>query len=202
MARISPKGMAEARKRLLSAAAEHFAEVGFGNANINEISKRAGFASGTVYNYFKSKDALFGAVVSEAARLTVEKYRNVKPGKNVRDSLRRLAVADVSVLREEESFVKVLAGEAMSPNTKNYRLIMSGLGQFVGITSKIVKKGQKNGEIRTDKPASQLSLFFLGLLTLLYVQHWKSLTGWPKLKDIPDLAVSLFLDGAGRHLEK
>lgn len=199
MAKINQKDKARIRKKLLSAAAEHFAEKGFDNANINEISRAAGFASGTVYNYFKSKKALFSAVVSEAAKLTIRKYDKIKLGKNVRDSLKELATADVSVLRDEEAFVKVLAGEAMSPNTKNYHLIINGLGPFIDIASKILKEGQKNGEIRKDKPVSQLSLFFLGLLTLLYIQHWKSLTGWPMLKDVPDLAVTLFLDGAGKH---
>ena len=35
---------------LLKKAAEEFAQKGFDKANINEISRSAGYASGTVYN--------------------------------------------------------------------------------------------------------------------------------------------------------
>ena len=52
----------QTRLRLLEAAAEEFARVGYSDANINTISTSAGFAKGTVYNYFSSKRALLLAV--------------------------------------------------------------------------------------------------------------------------------------------
>jgi AcrR family transcriptional regulator/flavodoxin len=48
----------ETRQRLLNAATVEFARVGYDRANIDKISKAAGFAKGTVYNYFESKRAL------------------------------------------------------------------------------------------------------------------------------------------------
>ena len=53
---------------LLDAAAEEFARVGYSDANINTISTSAGFAKGTVYNYFPSKRALLIALIDEAAQ--------------------------------------------------------------------------------------------------------------------------------------
>jgi AcrR family transcriptional regulator len=53
------------RQLLLKAAIEMIAEVGFDNANINQISLTAGFAKGTIYNYFPSKDALMLTLISE-----------------------------------------------------------------------------------------------------------------------------------------
>ena len=57
----------QVRRRLIEAALREFAEQGYGGANINRISQAAGFAQGTVYNYFPSKRALFEAVVEEIA---------------------------------------------------------------------------------------------------------------------------------------
>lgn len=59
--------VAEARRRLLDAAIAEFAAYGYAGANINRISQAAGFAQGTVYNYFSAKRALFGAVVADIA---------------------------------------------------------------------------------------------------------------------------------------
>lgn len=59
--------LAEARRRLLDAAIAEFAAQGYAQANINHISRAAGFAQGTIYNYFPSKRALFAAVVGDIA---------------------------------------------------------------------------------------------------------------------------------------
>ena len=50
--------MSETRRLLLDAATAEFAREGYDGANINRISSTAGFAKGTIYNYFPSKRAL------------------------------------------------------------------------------------------------------------------------------------------------
>jgi len=59
--------LAQARRKLLDAAIAEFAAQGYAQANINHISRAAGFAQGTIYNYFPSKRALFAAVVGDIA---------------------------------------------------------------------------------------------------------------------------------------
>jgi AcrR family transcriptional regulator len=58
---------AETRTRLLQAAAEEFAREGYTGANINRISRQAGFAKGTIYNYFPSKHNLMLALIDDIA---------------------------------------------------------------------------------------------------------------------------------------
>lgn len=55
----------ETRQRLLDTAAVEFANNGFTSANINHISTLAGYAKGTIYNYFPSKRALMLALIDE-----------------------------------------------------------------------------------------------------------------------------------------
>jgi AcrR family transcriptional regulator len=60
--------MGQTRQRLLAAAAEEFARSGYLGANINAISTAAGFAKGTIYNYFPSKQALLLAAIDDTAQ--------------------------------------------------------------------------------------------------------------------------------------
>ena len=60
--------MGQTRHRLLKAAAVEFARAGFAGANINTISNAAGFAKGTIYNYFASKQALLLALIDTTAQ--------------------------------------------------------------------------------------------------------------------------------------
>jgi AcrR family transcriptional regulator len=57
--------MGETRQLLLEAAAAEFAREGYHGANINRISRAAGFAKGTIYNYFPSKRGLMLSLIDE-----------------------------------------------------------------------------------------------------------------------------------------
>ncbi len=57
------KVMGDTRRMLLEAATAEFAREGYNGANINRISRAAGFAKGTIYNYFPSKRALMLALI-------------------------------------------------------------------------------------------------------------------------------------------
>lgn len=65
----------ETRELLIEAAIEEFAREGFERANINRISKNAGFAKGTIYNYFESKRMLMMALIDEIADTHIEYVR-------------------------------------------------------------------------------------------------------------------------------
>jgi AcrR family transcriptional regulator len=54
------------RAAILAAAREVFAEQGYGAASVRDIIRRTDLASGTFYNYFPDKDAIFVALIAEA----------------------------------------------------------------------------------------------------------------------------------------
>ena len=62
----------QTRQALLNAAAEEIAHQGYDLANINTISTKAGFAKGTVYNYFPTKQALLAALIDDIAQEHLE----------------------------------------------------------------------------------------------------------------------------------
>ena len=64
--------MGHTRQTLLDAAAQEFASQGYDQANINTISTQAGFAKGTIYNYFPSKQALLLALIDAIAQEHLE----------------------------------------------------------------------------------------------------------------------------------
>src|ERR687898_3367468 len=56
------------RERLLSAAAEVFAEKGYDRAGVQEIAHRAGFTTGAIYGRFRGKaDLLLAAMEAQSA---------------------------------------------------------------------------------------------------------------------------------------
>ena len=57
---------ADVRQRLMEAAIQEFAQKGYDVANVNTISLNAGFAKGTIYNYFPSKMELMLEILEES----------------------------------------------------------------------------------------------------------------------------------------
>lgn len=60
--RLTKRGEAT-RRKLLEAAEEVFADLGYHEASIVKITERAGVGLGTFYNYFDSKQTIFEALV-------------------------------------------------------------------------------------------------------------------------------------------
>jgi AcrR family transcriptional regulator len=60
-ARTARKG--ERREAILAAALDEFSAQGFAAARLDDVAKRAGVAKGTIYLYFRDKEALFQELV-------------------------------------------------------------------------------------------------------------------------------------------
>jgi AcrR family transcriptional regulator len=77
---IATPGRREATKQanraaILEAARDVFAELGYGTATVRDIVRRTDLATGTFYNYFPDKEAIFRALVEESARQVREVVR-------------------------------------------------------------------------------------------------------------------------------
>jgi len=78
----------ETQRKLLQAAADEIAIFGYDGANINRISEAAGYAKGTIYNYFSSKRELMVALIDQTG---IEHYEFIKERvEREQDPVRRL----------------------------------------------------------------------------------------------------------------
>jgi AcrR family transcriptional regulator len=59
---------AQNRATIIAASREVFAELGYDASAVRDVMRRTGLASGTFYNYFEDKEAVFRAVVDESAQ--------------------------------------------------------------------------------------------------------------------------------------
>ena len=193
--RVTTETKRATRHRLLESAAAEFARAGLQRASVDEISLAAGLAKGTVYNYFGSKEELFLAVVEEACARAAEAGAPAEA--STRERLRATLGAFVGWAREHEAFAQVLVRECLMGTPELYPRVIAAEAPYVNELTAILALGVARGEVRRDIPAESLALALAGLADLALVRCWASGGTIPRLEEIPELVVSLFLDGAG-----
>jgi AcrR family transcriptional regulator len=91
------------RKRLLEAALQAFAEVGFAEASIDEICRRAGFSRGAFYSNFETREELFFALHDQqVARVLEQQARAAAAGAAGGPATLRELAARIAHVDEEE----------------------------------------------------------------------------------------------------
>jgi len=83
--KLSPAGRRELtktqnRETILDAARLVFAQLGFASATVRDIIRATPLASGTFYNYFKSKEQVYQALRDEEALLLRPRLRHARGG--------------------------------------------------------------------------------------------------------------------------
>jgi AcrR family transcriptional regulator len=111
------------RRALLDAGRALFAERGYDEVGVGEISRAAGVTSGAIYHHFESKAGLFGAVYDElvantAARIATARSANRKPSLLADCELYLDACADPAFFRITADAPHVIGWEAILDDTQ------------------------------------------------------------------------------------
>jgi AcrR family transcriptional regulator len=75
-----PVRQVERAHRILDAAAELILRWGYDKTTIDDVAKQAGVAKGTIYLHWKTRDALFAALLRRERVLLLEEVRATAPG--------------------------------------------------------------------------------------------------------------------------
>jgi AcrR family transcriptional regulator len=112
--RISTEAKIATRERIVRAAAKLFARQGYDNATTRDIAAKAGIATGTLFNYFESKEAIVAALIAEAlerARQELEK----RDDETLEEELFTFIWSELSGLRDYRKFLAQAAETILSP---------------------------------------------------------------------------------------
>ena len=192
MSRVTADVKQATRARLIAAAAQEFARAGLERANVDSISLAAGYAKGTIYNYFASKEDLFLAVVEEASRQAAAASAT-SAGAPARERLAAVLTGFCAWVGENDAFARVLVRECLMGTPGLYPRVILAEAPLTGEFESILGDGARGGELRGDVPAEILALAMAGLADLAMVEHWASGGARPALQDIPELVLTLLL---------
>jgi AcrR family transcriptional regulator len=151
---VRQRVLTETRQRLLDAAAVEFAREGYVGANVNRISQVAGFAKGTIYNYFPSKRALMLALIDEIASAHTDFIvQQVGLEEGPARRLQRFFSAGFAFVEDHPAQAQVMIASVYGPDDEFKQHVYQAYdGLFTLIIEDIVGSGIARGDVRPVDP--------------------------------------------------
>jgi AcrR family transcriptional regulator len=151
---------AEIRERLFSASLRLFAQKGFVETTVEDITEAADVGKGTFFNYFPSKDHIllaFGEMQLRKLEAAIETARETR--EPMPEFLRSLGVRMTQEPTRNPAIIRALLQAYLS--TTPVREAMMDLQRRVhALHTQIIQLGQDRDEIRNDLPAAEIAHVF------------------------------------------
>jgi AcrR family transcriptional regulator len=139
------------REAILTAALEEFSAQGFSAARLDDVAKRAGVAKGTIYLYFRDKEALFEelirSVLSPVVGALEIALRDPRPVREIAETAVDIFLREVYGTRRKDVIRLVLSEGARFPKLAEFyhREVLSRL---FGAMQALLKRAADRGELR------------------------------------------------------
>lgn len=148
------------------AALSLIASDGLRNLSVAGVARRVGLVPSALYRHYRGKDSLLEAVIGLIRKRLNENVDQVLADeRDALQRLRRLLLAHVRVIRENEGILRVVFSDELDRGAVARRgqawEMVSG---YLGRVARIVAEGQRDGVIRPELDPGTVSVMFLGLI--------------------------------------
>jgi TetR/AcrR family fatty acid metabolism transcriptional regulator len=196
---MADNGRTKSRKdRIMDVALRIFAEKGFQNATISEISKEAGCSEATIYEYFGTKEDLLFAIPEKISKESIEETeRALSYIKGAEGRMRALLLAYVRLYHSNPHYSALVLLQLM--NNKRFRQAPAhtAIRHSAHRLLDCIKEGIADGTFKKDSNPYLIRSMLLGTIEHLFI-HWH-MQGMPGKKtsilDMLDPFIEIVLDG-------
>jgi len=151
---------AELRERIFRSALDLFAQKGFLETTVEDITNAADVGKGTFFNYFPSKDHIllaFGEMQLARLREAVEEARQTN--EPLPKFLRSLTTRMTAEPARNPDLIRVLLLAFLS-NPEVRQAMLDLQTRVLALHSEMIQLGQERGEIRKDLPPIEIAQVF------------------------------------------
>lgn len=171
----SPEAKEQRRREIIHAAIELYVRKGFFAGSMNDLARGTGIAKGTLYVYFKSKEALWNAIIELLAEemdgLIQTIFASTDPPLAKLESIARFSFdyyAENTKLCD--IMIKIWAMTDTEHETPLRTTLRAMYEQYRRALAAIIREGIERGEIRPDPDPVASASFVLAMLDGLIVQ--------------------------------
>lgn len=184
------------RSRILEAAIQQFASVGYAATSMREIVESVGCTKPALYYYFNGKAALFKAAVERAHERIGEVEGADEPARGLREHLRIAFASLARNVKARPDDLRLLFRAQQVSGTEPAPFDSRQLREeHVSQACALLQAGIDAGDVRPDLPVEDAAISLMGML---HFELQLLLDGRPLADDFADRILSIFMDGVGR----
>ncbi len=186
------------REEILKQAEEVFAVKGYYKATVMEIAEASGFAVGTIYQYFGSKEELFSSLVTEKLEILYVGIRGAVAGKkNAVEKIRALVAANFLFVENNVSFCNIFirrGSAALAEGAADLReKMIADYLEHVDFMAAVIAEGVTAGTLRKQDP--RLMAFVLAGMINSFVLSWMQTRERGSLCELTETLLAIFFEG-------
>jgi AcrR family transcriptional regulator len=163
------------RNDLLAAAESVFASKGFAHATMEEIARKTGCATGTIYLYFTNKEELYVTLLGSKAREYLEHVRAIVEATTKREEkLSTLVRASMEYVIMHSGFFKIYMGErdrlGWEVKDEIYERVAEQHREISELYERVVVEAMRAKVIKRSQPR-KIAMVLMGLMYAV-VREW------------------------------
>jgi len=161
--------MNNTKRRIFETATKLFAEKGFDNTGIEEITAVAGYAKGALYYHFETKEDLFDLLLEEGLKLLNNSIEiKCKKCKSNVEKLKAVLMIEIKSVINYEDIITVIISNTLG-ETPRTRKCKDALNTYIELIQKIIQDGIDDGDFyEGDAEAMAYGVFGVTFSSLLY----------------------------------
>ena len=203
---MTDSSRAKTRKdRIMDAALRIFAEKGFQNATITEISKEAGVSEATIYEYFGTKEDLLFAIPGKISNQTYDESSKILPYiKDVEGRMRAMLLSYFNLYQSNPHYSALVLLQLMSNKRFRQTPAHAAIRRSAHRLLECIREGIADGTFRKDTDAYLIRSMLMGTMEHLFI-HWH-MQGRPKkeksIMNMLDPFIEIVLNGIRARKEE
>jgi AcrR family transcriptional regulator len=161
--------MNRTKRKIFDTAIKLFAEKGYSETSVEEITAVTGIAKGTLYYHFAKKEDIFNFLVEEGMKL-IKNSIEIKTSKqtNSLDKLRAIMLIQIKTTVKYEELITLILSQMWGKKERNIKCQQT-VFEYINIIENVLIEGMKKGEIRElDHETVATSIFGIICSSLTY----------------------------------
>lgn len=193
------------KDRIMEAALRIFAEKGYQNTTITEISKEAGVSEATIYEYFGTKEDLLFAIPEKISNEGYEEMGRFLPYiKGVEGRLRAMLLGYINLYHTNPHYSALVLLQLTSNKRFRETAAHAAIRRSAHDMLLCIREGIADGTFKKDANAYLIRSMLLGTIEHLFI-HWH-MAGRPErspsILDLLDSFMELIFDGVRAKKEE
>jgi AcrR family transcriptional regulator len=173
------KAVPNRKDDIIQAAARVFAQKGYASTRIIDVAEAASVGKGTIYEYFRSKEALFFAVfeamMAESTGMLIQMAEAA--GGSFSTRMRALNDAIIQSWLDQLNMYGLVmefwSATASSPDREQFKAeFQEGYRQLKAVVGDILRNARDAGEVAADVDAAKVAAGLIGTWDALLLQAW------------------------------